>query len=153
MQTRFLKDIGVEEEYAFMHFNLAPLNVRRDIAILGIIHRDVLRIGPPQFWEFFRLDPAPSAASRRRLARHRYQLVEWPAGRNFDVMRRSALGMIRVYNILPQSVVEQRTVKEFQSALTALVRDRLVARDRCWKFVLSSRHPFFQYHPLVHVTR
>ena len=46
-----------------MHSNIAPSNARRDIAILGSIHRAVLRIGPPQFCDLFRLDPAKSIAA------------------------------------------------------------------------------------------
>ena len=56
MQTRFLRQIGLSDESAFMHFNLAPLMVRRDIAILGVIHRAAMCAGPPQLWGFFRLD-------------------------------------------------------------------------------------------------
>ena len=35
MQTRFLEKVGISE-----HFKLAPLGVRRDIAMLGLIHRN-----------------------------------------------------------------------------------------------------------------
>ncbi len=153
VQVRFLKEIGVDEECALMRFNLAPLCVRRDIAILGVIHRAVLRQGPPQFFEFFHLNSAPPAASGRRGARHPYQLAEWPAGRNLDLMRRSALGMIRVYNLLPENVVETSGVKEFQSLLSGIVRDRVMARDHRWRSLLSSRHPLFQFHPLVYTER
>ena len=140
-------------ECALMKFNLAPLCVRRDIAILGVIHRAVLRQGPPQFFEFFHLNSAPPAASGRRGARHPYQLAEWPAGRNLDLMRRSALGMIRVYNLLPENVVETSGVKEFQSLLSGIVRDRVMARDHRWRSLLSSRHPLFLFHPLVYTER
>ena len=46
-QSRFLRQLEVSEEFAFAHFNLAPLNVRCDISILGIIHRSSLNLGPP----------------------------------------------------------------------------------------------------------
>ena len=36
--------------------NLAPLAVRRDIAMLGLIHRAMLGRGPAQFREFFQPD-------------------------------------------------------------------------------------------------
>ena len=64
-------------------------------------------------------------------------------------MRRSALGMIRVYNILPQEVVEKHDLKLFQRALTDLVRDRVAGGDGSWRFLLSPRHQILQYHPLL----
>ena len=42
VQRRFLVDIGVDETSALLEFNLAPLGLRRDIAMLGLIHRTVL---------------------------------------------------------------------------------------------------------------
>ena len=148
VQDRFVRQIGLTEEDAFMSFNLLPLCVRRDISILGVIHRAALGLGPPQLWQFFRRDlTTPTRESRR--ARHGLQLVEWPRSRDLDVMRRSALGSIRVYNLLPPVVVAERDVKGFQSSLTNLIRDRVVARDGRWKVVLSPRHAVFQFHPLV----
>ncbi len=152
-QSRFLKEIEVSEESAFMVFNLAPLQVRRDIAILGIIHRASLQQGPPQLWKFFRRSGDAESGRTRRELRHNRQVAEWPSSRNLDVMRRSALGSIRVYNLLPQDIVDQPSVKEFQRALTNLVQGRVVARDSRWKVVLSPRHPLFLYHPLVYVER
>ena len=68
-------------------------------------------------------------------------------------MRKSALGMIRIYNLLPDELVMKLSVKEFQRGLTVLVKNRVVARDSRWKVVLSSRHPFLQFHPLVYAER
>ena len=151
VQSRFLRQIDLSEESALMTFNLAPLCVRRDISILGVIHRAAMCAGPPMLWKYFRLDSASIVARpTRRARRHSMHLVEWPAGRNLDIMRRSALGMIRVYNLLPADLVEKRCLSEFQRGLTDLVRARVVARDPRWKHLLSSRHPIFQYHPLVH---
>ena len=142
MQTRFLHQLGVDEMSAFMSFNLAPLRVRRDIAMLRVIHRAALRLGPLQLWKFFCVDPS---ASRRggRSVRHSRQLVECPCGRDLDleIMRRSAFGMIRVYNLLPKCTIAKSDLKSFQRGLTDLVRDRAVASDCQWKVLLSCRHP------------
>ena len=43
-----------------MIFNLAPLETRRDVAILGLIHRTVLGCGPRHFASMFRLSPPSS---------------------------------------------------------------------------------------------
>ena len=148
-QVRFLRQIGLTEVLAFMVFNLAPLSARRDIAMLGCIHRAVLLQGPPALWKFFRRETVPRATSTRRGIRHSFQLIEWQPGRDLEVMRRSALGMIRVYNMLPQEVVEKAEVKAFQSALTQLLRDRVNGGDDNWHRLFSPRHRLFQSHPLL----
>ena len=55
VQTRFLREAGVDEVAALMHFSLAPLRMRRDIAMLGVLHRAALGVGPPQLKEMFSL--------------------------------------------------------------------------------------------------
>ena len=42
VQTRFLKALDCTELEALTVFNLAPLAARRDMAMLGMIHRTVL---------------------------------------------------------------------------------------------------------------
>ena len=49
VQTRFLRECGLSDEDALLHFNLAPLEARRDIAMLGFKHRSVLGYGPRHF--------------------------------------------------------------------------------------------------------
>ena len=46
VQEKFLEDVGISSQDALLHFNLAPLASRRDMAMLGMIHRTVLRKGP-----------------------------------------------------------------------------------------------------------
>ena len=46
VQNKFLRDVGVDALTALVEFNLALLAVRRDVAILGVIHRTVLGEGP-----------------------------------------------------------------------------------------------------------
>ena len=53
VRTRFLRERGLSDEDAFLHFNLAPLEARRDIAMLGLFHRSVLRNGPRPFRDMF----------------------------------------------------------------------------------------------------
>lgn len=40
-QQKFLRELCISEEDALLHFNLQPLSSRRDIAMLGLIHRCV----------------------------------------------------------------------------------------------------------------
>ena len=57
VQSRFLRKAGMDEVSALMHFNLAPLQMRRDIAMLGVLHRAALGEGPPQLKELFQRRP------------------------------------------------------------------------------------------------
>ena len=78
VQTRYIRQLNLSEEAAFMHFNLAPLETRRDIAILGVIHRAALREGPPQLWKFFGLTSPVDvpARSSRHFRPHSMRLAE-----------------------------------------------------------------------------
>ena len=54
LQDSFLRVLGISKEDALLYFNLAPLSMRRDIAVLGLLHRSAIGHGPPQFHEFFK---------------------------------------------------------------------------------------------------
>ena len=49
IQDRFLEELGLSAAEALLKHNLAPLSTRRDIAMLGLIHRTVLGCGPNTF--------------------------------------------------------------------------------------------------------
>ena len=49
VQQIFLDAIGVSAADAILYYNLAPLNCRWDMAMLGVIHRSAMRYGPPHF--------------------------------------------------------------------------------------------------------
>ena len=51
--SRFLNQLHISSLDALMNFNLAPLDTRRAIAMLGVIHRAARRDGPNHFHRFF----------------------------------------------------------------------------------------------------
>ena len=53
VQESFLEDAGIDAINALLIFNLAPLCLRRDIALLGLIHRTMLGQGPEHFKQWF----------------------------------------------------------------------------------------------------
>ena len=110
VQRNFLHDIGVDGVTALLHFHLAPLSTRRDVAMLGMIHRTVLGKGPPQFGKFFRRDP-----------NHTLKLVDPRQTSRSPLLKRSALGLVAVYNMLPHNVLSAKTVSAFQKGLQATV--------------------------------
>ena len=117
------KAVGVSCEEALMIFNLAPLNTRRDIAMLGLIHRTVIGGGPDHFKQHFVRAPSslrPEGRDSQR--RHDRQLLSHRHGDFLQVVTHSVLGLVDIYNLLPQYVVNATTVKLFQHRLQELLK-------------------------------
>ena len=126
MQTRFLRDANIDDVAALMDFNLAPFAVRRDIAMLGLIHRAVLGKGSDHFRAHFEVQPG--------------RLVKDPRSQSGgNLLTRSALGLAAIYNLLPMTLRSPGTVSTFQAALQQVVKDR--AADNCddWASTYSPR--------------
>ena len=64
----------------------------------------------------------PAYATRSAIRRHDKQVEDHCCGGCPDYLLRSILGMAYVYNLLPQKVVETRSVSGFQCILTNMVR-------------------------------
>jgi uncharacterized protein YjiS (DUF1127 family) len=134
LQNRFLKDAGVDEDAALTHFNLAPLSSRRDMAMLGMIHRTMLGKGPAQFLQLFK-----KAADRK---------FEDPRSRlGGELVKRSAFGLVAIYNLLPHSCRQANTVKDFQQSIQQLIKERAEEGCQDWANTLSPRIPLDR-HPL-----
>ena len=149
IQPRLLRAVGCTELEALMVFNLAPLATRRDIAMLGVVHRTVLGKGLAHFSKFFK---RAQQTQRRHLTRnttrrHCKQLEDPRVGRYSELVRRSALGLVAVYNLLPEEVVLETIVKGFQTQLQGLVKKRAEAGCENWGDTLSPRVPLWR-HPL-----
>ena len=134
--SRFLPDIGVDYITALVTFHLAPLSTRRDIAMLGLIHRTILGKGPEQFRDFFECDP---------LTR---QVIDPRRASKCPLITRSALGLVAVYNMLPRSIVCKKSVSSFQSGLQDIVVSLATAGHPLWTQVFSPRLPLAS-HPLT----
>ena len=102
LQDSFLKELGITREAALMDFNLAPLATRRDIAMLGLLHRAAIGEGPSQFREHFKRRP------------NSLQLEDILATQKASaLMKRSIWGQVKVYNSL-RGALQCSTVKDFQ---------------------------------------
>ena len=145
---QLLRTANLSEEDALLNFGLAPLNARRDIAMLGVIHRTVLGLGPRQFRKFIRLaGDSLNPGGRVALNNHDRQLVSFRKGNYLDMVSHSLLGAIDVYNLLPGYVVDAGDVSAFQNRLQQLLK--VLAKDGIpgWQRYLSNRHMMF-LHPL-----
>ncbi len=158
IQDQVLEAAGMSRAEALFACNLAPLSTRRDIAMLGVVHRAVLGRGPPQFQDFFAVTGHAPTGNRHRLQIKEYvggsdeswTELAWasaPHAPTPDYVSRSALGLCTVYNLLPADIVEgSSNVKVFQHKLQQLVKD--ACRGGCphWEMIFSprwetARHP------------
>jgi hypothetical protein len=134
VHDQVLEAAGLSSAEALLHCNLAPLSARRDIAMLGVIHRAVLGQGPKQLREFFFLTSDAPLTNRHRMQIREYRegsSDHWSDIARFgprtytaapDYMTRSALGLCTVYNLLPANIVEESSsVACFQSNLQQLL--------------------------------
>ncbi len=144
-QERFLQELGISAEEALFEFHLAPLACRRDMAMLGFIHRCVLGKGPAHFREFFKLDGSRHLAARARQRRHNRQLADIRERHFSEMERRSALGLIFVYNRLPADIVAQESVKGFQHCLQEFLKDRVSEGCLDWRDSYSPRIPAYRH--------
>ena len=116
--------VGISKLDALLKYNLARLGVRRDIAMLSVLHRIVLGIAPISMRELIPLSTSTlyhhGFKSDKLL--HDKQLHDC-TGHNSPVMlKRSLFGLVHVYNRLKQDVVDSKSVKVFQSKLYCIVK-------------------------------
>jgi hypothetical protein len=134
LQDKFLRELGMSAEQAFLDFNLAPLQLRRDIAMLGLVFKCGRGDAHPKLSALF---PASRTALHRYAtrvaeARHSNQLHDFASNCRLASVQRSLLGLVKVYNLLPQVIVDSKSVSSFQSMLTNLARNLCRARSPHW---------------------
>lgn len=133
LQRNYCREIGISKEDAFAQYRFAPLRVRMHIAAPGIIHKCVLGEEHPTLAQFFVEGDGDAATQNTRASalRHSKQVTDHCEHRFQDYMRRSIFGCSYVYNLLPQAVVDSRSVSVFQKWLTHMFRADLDLRGAC----------------------
>ena len=147
IQEKFLGELNISEEDSLFHFNFAPLSCRRDIAMLGLIHRCALDKGPDHFKAFFTASSVRNTHTRSARMRHARQLVDIRDTPFLEIERRSALGLPWVYNRLPGDVINIVDVKDFQRRLQMILKQGILEGCDDWKDTLSPRALVYR-HPL-----
>ena len=133
--ARFLREIGMSENAALLYFGLAPLATRRGIAMLGVVHRAVLRQGPEHLHGFFTAS-GPRSRLGGRSWHHRH-VSDIATGLRKDYLSRSLLGYAWVYNLLPDHVVAAGSVNLLQRECQLLLKSRVMESD--WRETFSCR--------------
>ena len=144
VQRRFLREVGLTELEALERYRLAPLPIRRDIAMLGLIHRVCHGYAPAPLAELFERREVSqlqaAAATRGSKGRHEKQLMDFIGmGGHTETLRRSCFGLITVWNMLPRNAAEAKQTKTCQRLLQTTVLKRAKERpDTNWQRFLSS---------------
>ena len=144
VKRRFLRNLGVTEKDAFLYFNLAPLNLRRTIAMLGGIHRAVYGNAHPSLCSLFERAPQvqePRTRANHAAAAHGLQLVDYchVPGHCPALLQRSVYGLVAVWNALPPNVVQTRCLHSFQGLLQDIAKARCSSGREDW--ALCFTHP------------
>ena len=131
-QNRFLHALGLSPDQALLDYNFAPPSLRRNIGILGLLHKRVLGQCHPSFdrllpWYSDRFTEARGLGHTKQLYGH------WVEVSNCQgLFTRSIFGMADIYNNLPQHVLDASSVKCFQQYLIHIVRTRCQQDDGAW---------------------
>ena len=127
-QDSFLRQLNLDRVIALLEFNLAPLAMRRDISMLGILHRAAIGEGPTQFREYFYRKPG---------SRNLFDALD---GTNPSrLMRRSIWGLVKVYNGLG-GARDCDSVKDFQMVVQERAKSVVCKRLLpAWETLYSPR--------------
>ena len=82
---------------------------------------------------------------------HELRLHEYRDGTQLNIVKRSALGLCSVYNLLLADIVEANSVKCFQGLLQDLARDCACRGVLDWQYLFSTRHMLYE-HPVRRYT-
>ncbi len=156
VQERFLRNVGLDDVSALVNFRLAPLCARRDISMLGVLHKIVLGKAPKPLAALFPVvgavdEPLIHQRLRGWRPRHTKQLHTEATFQSTDVMQKSLFGLVHLYNRLPQRVVDAATPRAFQGRLQAALKPLASSRTDGWQTLYSSgwrRMPRAQLHRL-----
>ena len=142
VQEGFLHQLGLTSEEAFCTYNFAPLGTRRDIAILGLLHKCNVGTVHSKLGNIFHRDANPRQRSSVLFPPlHNLRMFDdHDTSHQSSLYQRSIFSQIRVYNLLRPEYVENRSVVEFQANLTAYVKKRCQQNMNNWRLSLSGRN-------------
>ena len=138
MQENFLSELEMSASETLLDFNLAPLRSRRDISMLGLLHRIVLKDAPVQFSKYVY---GTSTHSRSRgwavqFDRHNHQLHDPLNSPVPKIVERSIFKLIHPYNVLPQFVLDWKSTAAFQRKLQSALKECVADKDPEWESLL-----------------
>ena len=139
-QISFLSHLDLNEKDGFLHYGLAPLVLRRDIGMLGVLYKCAHNTAHPELCELFRrapLEGLPRHATRRSSRQHGLQLEVFADGDQRMAFSRSLFGLVKVWNSLPAQAVNSDSVCSYHSCLTQYSRTTCSHNIARWKHLFS----------------
>ena len=138
VQTFFLEAMGVSEKEALINFNLAPLNARRHIGMLGCLHRSQLGKLPNCLSTFFpRARSTMYHYSRGCNPPHDVKIECRVSPFSCIMLRRSVFGLVPVYNKLPAKTVAATFISTFQRLLQTMMKSSASNDAPQWQVMYS----------------
>ena len=133
---------------ALVQHNLAPPTLRRDISLLGLLHKINIGLAHSDFTDLFpRVHTTHTHNTRLSQRRHTRQLHELCDGTQNEQLNRSVFALTRIYNLLPEHVVQAKTVSHFQTLLTRTARNYAQSNPHNFDTLFSPRRtPTPNYH-------
>ena len=136
IQRSLLNTLDLTDEVVLLEHNVAPLAMRRDIAMLGLLYKVAHGLAAPPLQDLF-------PASQRSLTSfgfgpqpvHEWQLVDPVEPTHPNIIRRSVFGLIRIFNRLPAHTVAAKSVNHFQKILQRAAKDRAKSGDHTWQLM------------------
>ena len=123
VEHHFLTELGLSDIDAFVAYNLAPLRLRKDIAMLGLLGSTRGAAHPSLCALFeFKRGVIHNYGTRTAKLRHDKQLVDPCRPSDLDMMSRSIFDLARVFHLLPPVVVDSGSVTKFQRSLTQMAK-------------------------------
>ena len=131
----------MDERTAFVEHNFAPPLLRRDIGILGLLHKRVLGKAHAAYQALLPFQRDVFGSLRANVGEHDKQLYghELEIHRQYGLYDRSIFPMTGIYNKLPQEVVDCQTVSSFQTKVTKIAKTRCDAGDGTRKIAFHAR--------------
>ena len=99
---------------------MAPLALRRKIAMLGLIHKCATGQAPSELCKLFTFDSRRLPYNTRQTTRyHHLRLADRINGNHSNLLARSLFGLVKFYNIIPKRIVNNKSVKHLQGFVQA----------------------------------
>ena len=139
VQRRFLRELDVSPEQAYLEFNFAPPSLRRHIAALGLLHKRVLGKCHSSYNKLLPMW-AERFSEPRGLGHSKQLYAHWVEITSYrSLWNRSIFALVDVYNDLPQHVVDAPSVSTLQNYINHIVRTRCQQSDAAWASSFSRR--------------
>ena len=135
LQESFLTELGLTDVEALCDYKLAPLSMRRDISMLGLLFKVASGTAPPPICKLFRSYNCSLASFGFQSCSqfHDKALHDPIEPTHPGIIKRSAFGLIRVFNRLPQQAINVKSTRIFQRRLQYMALQAAKSGKHDWQ--------------------